>query len=63
MKRTENALVILAGGIGERVSKKLPKQFNEINGKNLIDFFLNRIKLSPLTCRMLSGIIKLNYEI
>jgi 2-C-methyl-D-erythritol 4-phosphate cytidylyltransferase / 2-C-methyl-D-erythritol 2,4-cyclodiphosphate synthase len=43
MKKTKNALVILAGGIGERFNKKQPKQFYEINGKNLIDFFLNRI--------------------
>jgi len=43
MKKTKNALVILAGGNGERFNKKLPKQFNEINGTNLIDFFLNRI--------------------
>ena len=43
MKKTKNALVILAGGTGERFKKKLPKQFNEINGTNLIDFFLNRI--------------------
>ena len=43
MKKTKNALVILAGGTGERFKKKLPKQFSEINGKNLIDFFLNRI--------------------
>ena len=43
MKKTKNALVILAGGTGKRFNKKLPKQFNEINGTNLIDFFLNRI--------------------
>ena len=43
MKKTKNALVILAGGTGERFKKKLPKQFNEINGTNLIDFFLNHI--------------------
>ena len=43
MKKTKNALVILAGGTGERFNKKLPKQFNEINGTNLIDFFLNRV--------------------
>ncbi|MFL2543109.1 MAG: 2-C-methyl-D-erythritol 2,4-cyclodiphosphate synthase [Alphaproteobacteria bacterium] len=46
MKKTKNALVILAGGTGERFTKKLPKQFNEINGTNLIDFFLNRIDTS-----------------
>ena len=46
MKKTKNALVILAGGTGERFKKKLPKQFNEINGTNLIDFFLNRIDTS-----------------
>ena len=43
MKKTKNALVILAGGTGERFKKKLPKQFSEINGTNLIDFFLNHI--------------------
>tara|TARA_Y100001970_G_scaffold285738_1_gene406261 strand:- start:150 stop:1286 length:1137 start_codon:yes stop_codon:yes gene_type:complete len=43
MKKTKNALVILAGGTGKRFKKKLPKQFFEINGTNLIDFFLNRI--------------------
>ena len=43
MKKLQNALVILAGGYGKRFKKKLPKQFNEINGENLIDFFLNRI--------------------
>ena len=43
MKKSKNALVILAGGYGKRFKKKLPKQFNEINGENLIDFFLNRI--------------------
>ena len=43
MKNSKNALVILAGGYGKRFKKKLPKQFNEINGENLIDFFLNRI--------------------
>ncbi len=43
MKKTKNALVILAGGTGKRFNKKLPKQFNEINGINLIDFFLNRL--------------------
>ena len=39
MKKTKNALVILAGGTGKRFKKKLPKQFFEINGTNLIDFF------------------------
>ena len=43
MKKTENALVILAGGNGSRFGKKLPKQFIQINGENLIDFFLKRI--------------------
>ena len=43
MKNTENALVILAGGTGSRFGKKLPKQFTQINGQNLIQFFLNRI--------------------
>ncbi len=43
MKNTKNALVILAGGNGSRFGKKLPKQFTQINGENLIHFFLKRI--------------------
>ena len=43
MKKIENALVILAGGLGTRFGKQLPKQFIQINGENLIHFFLKRI--------------------
>ena len=43
MKNIENALVILAGGNGSRFGKKLPKQFTQINGENLIHFFLKRL--------------------
>ncbi len=43
MKKIENALVILAGGDGSRFGEKLPKQFTQINGENLIHFFLKRI--------------------
>ena len=43
MKKIKNALVILAGGTGKRFGKNLPKQFNEINGENLIHFFLKRV--------------------
>ena len=46
MKKIKNALVILAGGKGNRFDQKLPKQFHEINGENLIEFFLNRIDTS-----------------
>ena len=46
MKKIENALVILAGGIGTRFGKQLPKQFTQINGENLIHFFLNHIDTS-----------------
>ena len=46
MKNTENALVILAGGKGSRFGKKLPKQFTQINGENLIHFFLKRIDVN-----------------
>ena len=45
MKNIENALVILAGGNGSRFGKKLPKQFTQINGENLIHFFLKSIDL------------------
>ena len=43
MKNIENALVILAGGNCSRFGKKIPKQFTQINGENLIHFFLKRI--------------------
>ena len=43
MKNIENALVILAGGNGSRFGKKIPKQFTQINGENLIHFFLRQI--------------------
>ena len=46
MKKIENALVILAGGNGSRFGKKLPKQFTQINGENLIHFFLKRIDVN-----------------
>ena len=46
MKNIENALVILAGGNGSRFGKKLPKQFTQINGENLIHFFLKRIEVN-----------------
>ena len=46
MKKTKNALVILAGGNGSRFGKKLPKQFIQINGENLIHFFLKRIDVN-----------------
>lgn len=46
MKKIKNALIILAGGVGNRFDKKLPKQFYEINGENLIEFFLNHIDCS-----------------
>ena len=43
MKKIENALVILAGGLGTRFGRLLPKQFLQINGVNLIHFFLEHI--------------------
>ena len=46
MKNIENALVILAGGNGSRFGKKLPKQFTQINGENLIHFFLKRVDVN-----------------
>ena len=48
MKKIKNALVILAGGIGTRFGDKVPKQFTEINGKNLLHFFLKHIDTNNL---------------
>ena len=40
-----NALIILAGGIGKRLnnSKKIPKQFIKFNSFNLIEYFLQNL--------------------
>ena len=46
MKKIENALVILAGGKGSRLNKPIPKQFIQINGENLIHFFLKRMDIN-----------------
>jgi len=46
MKKIENALVILAGGKGSRLNNPIPKQFIQINGENLIHFFLKRMDIN-----------------
>ena len=53
MKKIKNALVILAGGIGKRFGKSLPKQYTQINGENLIHFFLKRINTSSFDVIMI----------
>ncbi len=60
MKKTKNALVILAGGTSKRFNKKLPKQFHDINGTNLIDFFLNRIDTANFDIILI--VIKKSYQ-
>ena len=39
----KNALILLAGGVGERLASKEPKQFSKIGSTNLIEYFLNKL--------------------
>ncbi len=39
----KNALILLAGGVGERLAFKDPKQFSKIGNTNLIEYFLNNL--------------------
>ena len=41
----KNALVILAGGKGERFGQKIPKQFYKIDGKTILDILLLNLDL------------------
>ena len=36
----KNALILLAGGTGERLNNKIPKQFLKIGNSNIIEYFL-----------------------
>ena len=40
----KNALVILAGGKGERFGQKIPKQFYKKDGKAVINLFLSNLE-------------------
>jgi len=39
----KNALILLAGGVGGRLTSKDPKQFLKIGSTNLIEYFLNNL--------------------
>jgi len=39
----KNALILLAGGVGERLATKDPKQFLKIRNTNLIEYFLSNL--------------------
>ena len=39
----KNALILLAGGTGERTGLKIPKQFINIGNTNFLDFFLSNL--------------------
>ena len=39
----KNALILLAGGLGERLGLKEPKQFIKIGNTNIIDYFLSNL--------------------
>ena len=42
----KNALIILAGGIGERLSnnQNIPKQYIKIGSTNIIEYFLENLE-------------------
>ena len=42
----KNALVILAGGKGERFGQKIPKQFYKIGNQSIINRFLSNLDSS-----------------
>mgnify|MGYP006202581039 FL=1 len=42
----KNALILLAGGKGERLGNGEPKQFLKIGNSNLIEYFLNHLNES-----------------
>ena len=42
----KNALVILAGGKGERFGQKIPKQFLKIGNTNFLNYFITNLDLS-----------------
>ncbi len=39
----KNALILLAGGIGQRTGLKVPKQYIKVGGTNLIEYFLTNL--------------------
>ena len=43
----KNALVILAGGKGERFGQKTPKQFYKIDSQAIINIFLSGLDTRP----------------
>ena len=48
-----NILVILAGGSGVRYNNNVPKQYSTINGKELIEYSIDEMKLSKKTDKLL----------
>ena len=68
MKLMENALVILAGGKGERFGKKLPKQFYKIGNQTILDIFLSILDTKSFKYIVISAhkkyrkIIKINFD-
>ena len=54
MKLMKNALVILAGGKGDRFGGKIPKQFTKIGQYNFIEYILNNISLEKIDIILIS---------
>ena len=48
-----NILVILAGGSGVRYKADKPKQYTTINGKELLEYSIDEMKLSGKTDKIL----------
>jgi len=56
----ENALILLAGGIGKRFGGEIPKQFIKIGNTNIINYFLSN--LDPLIFDIILITSKKNYQ-
>ena len=47
-----NIVIIMSGGVGSRFGTVIPKQYNMIAGKPVIDYVIDAVKLSQLTDRV-----------
>lgn len=45
-EKNKNIIVILAGGLGERYDAAKPKQYAQINGKELVAYSIEEMKMS-----------------
>ena len=56
----KNALILLAGGEGQRFNKSVPKQFYKVGNTNFIEYFLRN--LDPVIFNILCLVVKKTYK-